>query len=320
MAVDLLHKKEKVCKELITYFLKHYRKKGISIASLYPFRPDFYKKMGFGYGTKVNQYRIKPESLPKGDSKKNTRFLGEDDREALLECYNRLMDRTSGMIEKSDFDLQRIFDQKNRIVAYEKDGKVRGYIIFTFQPTKKNNFLMNDLVVKEFIYESREALMELMTFLHTQLDQVNDVILNTQEEYFHYLLIDPRSSTGNILPPAYHETNIQGVGIMYRVINVKGIFNVLNKHNFGNQNCNLKITARDTFLKKNEGGTIVHFEDGISHIKEKGRWDLEIILDISDQNYVDTVNKLFMTETKPICMTLFYYNFFPKRKLIGVNV
>ncbi len=47
---------------------------------------------------------------------------------------------------------------------------------------------MNDLVVKKFIYESREALMELMTFLHTQLDQVNDVILNTQEEYFHYLL------------------------------------------------------------------------------------------------------------------------------------
>ncbi len=137
VAVDLLHKKEKVCKELITYFLKHYRKKGISIALLYPFRPDFYKKMGFGYGTKVNQYRIKPESLPKGDSKKNTRFLDEDDREALLECYNRLMDRTSGMIEKSDFALQRIFDQKNRIVAYEKDGKVRGYIIFTFQPTKR---------------------------------------------------------------------------------------------------------------------------------------------------------------------------------------
>ncbi len=92
VAVDLLHKEEKVCKELITYFLKHYRKKGISIALLYPFRPDFYKKMGFGYGTKVNQYRIKPESLPKGDSKKNTRFLDEDDREALLECYNRLMD------------------------------------------------------------------------------------------------------------------------------------------------------------------------------------------------------------------------------------
>jgi len=154
------------------------------------------------------------------------------------------------MIEKSDFALQRIFDQKNRIVAYEKDGKVRGYIIFTFQPTKKDNFLMNDLVLEEFIYESREALMELMTFLHTQLDQVNDVILNTQEEYFHYLLIDPRSSTDNILPPAYHETNIQGVGIMYRVINVKGIFNVLNNHNFGNQNCNLKITVRDTFLKK----------------------------------------------------------------------
>jgi predicted acetyltransferase len=64
LAVDLCHKKEKVAKELITGFIEHYRNRGANIVLLYPFRPDFYKKMGFGYGSKINQYRVKPCDLP----------------------------------------------------------------------------------------------------------------------------------------------------------------------------------------------------------------------------------------------------------------
>ena len=50
VAVDLLHKKEKVAKELIEFFHDHYHEKGVPMTMLYPFRPDFYKKMGYGYG------------------------------------------------------------------------------------------------------------------------------------------------------------------------------------------------------------------------------------------------------------------------------
>jgi predicted acetyltransferase len=51
VAVALLHKKEHVAKEMMGYFLRHYRNQGAPLAALYPFRPDFYRKMGFGYGT-----------------------------------------------------------------------------------------------------------------------------------------------------------------------------------------------------------------------------------------------------------------------------
>ena len=63
VAVDLLHKKEKVALEIIKFFIYHYKERGASMALLYPFRPDFYKKMGFGFGTSINQFKIKPCDL-----------------------------------------------------------------------------------------------------------------------------------------------------------------------------------------------------------------------------------------------------------------
>ncbi|SFK87622.1 GNAT family N-acetyltransferase [Brevibacillus centrosporus] len=48
VAVDLLHKKEKVAKAMLQGFLATYRERGVCLVSLYPFRVDFYKKMGFG--------------------------------------------------------------------------------------------------------------------------------------------------------------------------------------------------------------------------------------------------------------------------------
>jgi predicted acetyltransferase len=56
VAVDLRHKKEKIAAELIRFFLHHYREKGACLTELYPFRPDFYKQMGYGFGTKMNHY------------------------------------------------------------------------------------------------------------------------------------------------------------------------------------------------------------------------------------------------------------------------
>ena len=69
VAVDLLHKKEKAAKELLEYFLSFFLDKGTNMVLLYPFRPDFYKKMGFGYGPKMHQYRFTPDSFPLGPSK-----------------------------------------------------------------------------------------------------------------------------------------------------------------------------------------------------------------------------------------------------------
>jgi predicted acetyltransferase len=68
VAVHLLHKKEHVAREMVEFFLRNCRERGMPLALLYPFRPDFYRQMGFGYGTKLNRYRFSPAGLPKGPS------------------------------------------------------------------------------------------------------------------------------------------------------------------------------------------------------------------------------------------------------------
>lgn len=329
IAVDLIHKKEKVCKELITFFLRHYRQKGACMTALYPFRPDFYKKMGFGYGTKMNKYRVKPAMFPRGELKKHIKFLSKKDKQALVECYNRYFEKTHGMMKKAEYELSRFENPNIQTVGYKKGNKILGYIVFSFKPEKKDNFLLNNIHITEFIYESREVLTELLTFLHTQADQVNYIVFNTQDEYFHYLPSDPRDPSYNVGETISHETNVQGIGIMYRIIDTKGLFRILSKLNFGNQNCRLKISIYDSFFKENEGSTLIYFVNGKPHLKDKGRHDVEIHLDvsdfsslimgvvnfktlyeyrlaeISDTNYLGTVNTIFITEEKPKCTTLF---------------
>src|SRR5258708_34829556 len=109
VAVDLLHKKEHVARDLIAWFLAHYRARGAPIAILYPFRPDFYKQMGFGYGTKMSRYRFLPASLPATGDRSRVGALSAQDAEQARACYDRFASRRHGMIRKTDAAAPRMF-------------------------------------------------------------------------------------------------------------------------------------------------------------------------------------------------------------------
>ena len=328
VAVALPHKKEHVAREMILYFLRHYRDRGTPLVALYPFRPDFYRKMGFGYGTKINQYRIKPSSLAKGPSKYHVRYLTDEDRQELVACYQRFADRTHGMMDKSEREVTRLFSApSHRLVGYEQDGKILGYMVFVFQ--EGESFIVNDLEIKEMIYENADALTELLTFLHSQADQIRLVIVNTQDEYFHFLPDDPRNGSQRLIPDVYHETNAQGVGLMYRVVDVPRIFELLRERDFGGQTCTVELAVVDTFLPENHGSTLLRFEGGHVQCLGGGKHDVRVRLDItdfssllagtvdfyslfhyglaeiSDAAYVDTLSRIFAVARKPMCTTSF---------------
>jgi predicted acetyltransferase len=62
---DFLKKKRGIGKAIVTHFPDDCKSKGIAMAALYTFRPDLYKRMRFGFGMNMSQYRIKPISFPK---------------------------------------------------------------------------------------------------------------------------------------------------------------------------------------------------------------------------------------------------------------
>jgi predicted acetyltransferase len=328
VAVHLAHKKEHIGKELMSFALRHYRLRRTPLALLYPFRPDFYRRMGFGYGTKMNQYCLAPMSLPRGPSKSHIRLLGLKDREAVIGCYNRFMDRTHGIMAKTEREIKRLFERpRQQIAGYVDRGRILGYLVFSFEYGE--TWLSNDINVGEFVYETPEVLSELLTFLYSQADQVRRIIVNTQDELFHHLLVDPCSSSGGLIPHVYHETNIQGLGIMYRIIDVPGIFERLHERDFGAQSCTIRLSVDDSFLPENSSSILLCFKGGYLQSIDDGPHDAKVSLDIadfsslllgtvdfrtlvkyglariSDATRVDVVHHLFAVDEKPVCTTPF---------------
>ena len=329
VGVDLLHKKERVAYDMIQYFQQYYRDKGAAMTALYPFRPDFYKQMGYGYGRKINQYRIPPASLPDGD-RQNVSYLDVSHKQAFNDCYQRIMDRSNGLMTQPEMTIDALFESVTmQKLGYWADGQLQGYLLFSFEPVPNGNFLRNNIVVRTLLYENSATLRGLLSFLRTQADQIEAVVLNTQDEDFHLLLHDPRNGSHNLMPSVYHESNTQGVGIMYRVIDVPRLFALLAGHNFGGQTLTVQLNLRDSFWPDCDGKWVLMVENGRITLNQSATPDVEIgldiaefsslimgattfrqlltygLADISDPAYADAVHALFYTPNKPICHTAF---------------
>ena len=332
ISVDMLHRKEHVAKETMAAGLRHIRDRGIHLSTLYAFRPDFYRKMGYGFGAKLEKYRIKPSSLPRGESKAHICRLTAKDRAALVACYHRYFDTTHGLFEKNDNDVDAVLcgDMYNTTIGYKKEGRVDGYV--TYYINRKDDF-QEQLLVREFVYNTPDALSELLTFLNSLSDQVHEIVLNTQDDQLYHILFSAPGSSDSFTKDGYFHlnsyrpylrSNEAGVCCMYRVLNTPGIFKALKSHNFGHQTCRLNITIEDDFLPENNGSTIVHFENGVPHLSPNASYDVTISLDIasfsslimgvvtfknlynyglatiSPNDHIDTITRLFLTDTKPL--------------------
>jgi predicted acetyltransferase len=329
LAVDLLHKKQHVARDLVQYSLRRFRQRGAPLALLYPFRPDFYKRMGFGFGAKMHEYRLAPAALPAHGARERVRPLSKDDTEALRACYQRVQVATNGLIEKTDLELALLFENADlRVVGHQDGERLTGYLVFGFRHDPRDSSLVNDIQVREMIYETPAALAGLLAFLHSQADQVRRIIVTTQDEAFHHLFMDPRDGSDHLIPSVCHQTDVAGVGIMYRLVDVASAFRALQEHSFGQQTVRLRLTIADDFLPENAGSLVLHFIDGVVTLASDGDWEVEMRLsvadlssllvgaaglrslcryglaEVSDAAYVDRLHLLFAADP-PQCMTAF---------------
>jgi predicted acetyltransferase len=330
VAVDLLHKKEKVARDLMRFYLDRCRNAGMSMAVLYPFRPDFYQQMGFGYGTRVSQYAFLPAALPARGGKEHVRMLTKDDAEALAACYARIQARTHGLMVKPASDMERMLaGGETRVVGVERDGRIGGYLAFGFDNDPGGNFIKNNLHIHELVYETPDALAELFAFLRTQADQIHRIVIETQDETFYYLLSDPRDESARMIPSVAHQTNVEAVSLMYRVVDLRALVAGLGDARFGDGTCRVRLAVRDSFVRENDGSFTLSFADGRVRLAEASDADVQLALGISelssllmgavaldrlteyglatlsDPGYLETLTRIFAVPRRPICLTAF---------------
>ena len=318
ICVDLTHKKEHIAKEMMEYYHKLYREMGAPFVLLWPFRHDFYRKMGYGYGRKFNKYSYKPCDLPRG-SRDGVDFMGEDDIDALLECYNRYVSVTHGMIYKKRDFFER-FNKNYKVVGYRNGDRVEGFMGFKFKKLYPDHPLLQNIEIEYMVYENPTALSRLLAFLQTQLDQVNRVVFMTFDDDLHYVSHDPRNDSVHSFF-INQESNVQGVGIMYRILDKERFFKELADYSFNGETLRVKFDVSDTFVPENNGPITVHFIDGKPVIGDG--YDVEISLNIeylsslmmgvvdfrklwtyglvkvSDESYVKPLDRLFHCTKKP---------------------
>ncbi len=125
------------------------------------------------------------------------------------------------------------------------------------------------------------------------------------------------------------ETNVQGVGIMYRVIDTREIWEELADHSFNDISVRVKFTVRDSFVTENDGSVVIHFVDGKPGVVDGGGYDVEVKLDVawfsslimgvvdlrslwimgltgvSDEGCVDELDTLFWAQRRPVTIEEF---------------
>lgn len=281
VAVDLLHKKEKVARDMLAYFIRHYAGLNSPMVILHAFRIDFYRKMGFGIGTTRRLYEFKPGDLLTNGDKSKVKFIAPEEFPDVEECYFRRCESRHGMIHRSAFEFKEILGGSGRkVVGVYNSDKLDGYMVFTMKPGKR---MLSDLLVHELIYFSPDALAQMMAFLSAQIDQIERIQINTHDEFFHYLSANPENNSPVDVIPLHHQICHEEIGVMYRIINTELFFTLLKNRKFGSATYHLEVDIKDSFFPENSGKTCIRFEDGYPQVlKSAAESDVRISMDIAD--------------------------------------
>lgn len=226
VAVSLLHKKKGIAKALVLFALDTAEKEKIPMFSLYPFRPDFYENFGFGFGSKLYEYQIKPQDFNKIG---NLKYLTENvSKEEINAFYESQLLSTHGRKRKSSLDLSVLNNSK--VIVYKEDDVIYGYMYYKQEKQLNSTSDNQKIVVEEMIYSHVKALHSFSTFFSVQQDQVDFIQLFTYDENFHHLLNNYSYASGpKLMPYVSHKTCEVGVGLMWRSINIEKLLQLISK-------------------------------------------------------------------------------------------
>ena len=326
VAVDFLHKKQKIAKEMLTWYLNDSLKQKYPLAILYSFRPDFYKQMGYGYGTYCFNYVTAPECFPKAASKYQMEYLTLADKDAVIAFYKSLYKRYHGMIPKKDKDVEMLFKAPGvNVVGYKEKGRLTALLTFRLkadESTQQSTHMNLDL-----LYTTPTGLKAAMNFLNSQSDQLAEITFSTLFRDFFFNLTDIRHNDHKILKdPGFHHIHDTGMGMMYRSLNPVEL--VLARP-CTLDNLRIRFILNDDFMNNTTKDFIIGWKAGVAKQSKGKKADIELkfdvsdfsswvmnaidlttlhqngLLQISDETYLAVLDLAFYYQQKPICLERF---------------
>lgn len=263
--------------------------RGDVVSTLYPFRPDYYQRLGWGLVGGLHEYLIRTDALEAGPPSSHVREADlERDTGAIAACYRRVAARSNGPLERDrhiwayqlkgedlgtrPVDADAVWTARSelgfRIVVYDEEG-VKGYALL--RGLRQSSSSHNTLEVRELVAESDEAYRGLVAHVSAQWDRWPRTYYTARpDEPFPELLKDPRPPRSHNIRSLYFPTARIARGPMLRIIDVP---EALRRRRFfeagGPEPATLQITVTDEQRPENRGPWVVEVDaDGAASIGE----------------------------------------------------
>ncbi|HUG40295.1 MAG TPA: GNAT family N-acetyltransferase [Longimicrobiales bacterium] len=216
------------------------RARGDVLSTLYPFRPSYYERLGWGLVGRLLRHRFRTDSLPayaEAGDVRPARFPA--DAEAIVACYGRVARRSNGPLARDrriwayrlageelgvrPLDEEAAFEGRtgrNRFAVFDRGG-VAGYAILRHAPARSP--ADGVIHVRELIAETEGAYRGLLGHLAAQRDQWPlGLHFARPEERFGDRLEDPRPPRYRASRSLYFPTATRVHGPMLRVLDARG--------------------------------------------------------------------------------------------------
>ena len=269
LAVHPAEKKKGWALDSIHYSEQYARERGALVNMFLPFSMGFYRKMGYGLGSKLDEYHLPTANLPKCKDLSHVRMMKLEELDRILECNERMVRQTHGMISKFEEEVRILRgDTAVLFAGYEEEGQLRGYVMYRYEDAHADNYTINRISVEEMVYDSGEVLLALLGFLRNQADLAQTILIRTGEPDFYQLLDDPRDVCDHYINYGYLQTNVSAVGNMYKVLDPEKYVNALSYRKFPKADLTVRFDYEDEMEHCENSLTIRFVPEG-----EGGRWE-----------------------------------------------
>lgn len=229
VSVDTAYRGRGVADKLIRFFLDYAKKQNAAIVMLYPFRPSFYKKYGFGWGIEKYEYTINTAEC-KFYENKNIIPFAKGSAEHARNIQNEYAKTRHGMCLMNDYEWHNFkndVSDDDIVLIKDDEGKYAGYAIIDFEKDSQYNPYDQTIVVQRLIALSPDAYKWFLSYIHCLKDQFQTTKIYTYEKYFYYNLSNIGSIYNAVIPSGFHHNCRCGLGIMYKAINAQHLLDML---------------------------------------------------------------------------------------------
>lgn len=255
------HRRQGYVRRLLEASLAEYRDRGDLLSLLWPFRYRFYRRFGWDTANRIVTHECDPEVLSfarradRSDRPGSFRRLEADEYAALEPVYEAHRERYALALERDEeWWRHRIFgggETDSFVYAYERDGRVAGYLVYTIDGTDRDERTMR---ISEHAAVDREALLALLSFVADHDSQVQSVRVRAPEAFpLRDLAVDPDEI----------ETTVE-TGPMVRIVDVAAALAALT---YPDANASLTIAVDDPLAEWNDVTFALEVADGTGRCK-----------------------------------------------------